>query len=110
VQNILSAGRQQTQDVLSDVEQMLGRARPDAAQARKRATDAGDAALKQVDKARRVAGIGSFPVLNYDHLTAQQIADRVADLTAAQLRKIRDYERRNANRKSVLNAIERKLG
>jgi hypothetical protein len=35
---------------------------------------------------------------------------RLTDLTAAELRKVRDYERRNANRKTVLNSIESKLG
>jgi hypothetical protein len=29
--------------------------------------------------------------------------------TPAELRKVRDYEKRNANRKSVLSAIESKL-
>ena len=58
---------------------------------------------------RRTAGIGTFPILNYDDLTASQIADRVTDLTPAELRKVRDYEKRNANRKSVLDAIARRL-
>jgi len=31
------------------------------------------------------------------------------DLTPAELRKVRDYERRRGNRKSVLDAIEGKL-
>jgi len=42
-------------------------------------------------------------------LTAAQVQSRLDDLTPAQLRKVRDYERRNANRKSVLNAIEKAL-
>nr|MBA3328266.1 hypothetical protein [Solirubrobacterales bacterium] len=70
-----------------------------------------DRALQQVDKARRAAGVGSpFPVIGYDDLTAAQIADRLDDLKPAELRKVRDHERRNANRKSVLGSIERKLG
>jgi uncharacterized protein (DUF433 family) len=51
----------------------------------------------------------AFPISAYDDLTAAQVADRLGDLTPAQLRKVRDYERRNANRKSVLSAIETKL-
>ncbi len=35
---------------------------------------------------------------------------RLEGLTPAELRKVRDYEKRNANRKSVLNSIETKLG
>jgi hypothetical protein len=66
--------------------------------------------LREVDRARRVAGVGpSFPILGYDDLTAAQVNERLDDLDAPELRKVRDYEKRNANRKSVLAAIERKL-
>ena len=51
----------------------------------------------------------TFPVLGYDDLTAAQVVGRLDSLTPAELRKVRDYERRNANRKSVLDAIETKL-
>jgi hypothetical protein len=33
----------------------------------------------------------------------------LADLSPAELRKVRDYERRNANRKGVLSAIQSRL-
>jgi hypothetical protein len=52
----------------------------------------------------------SFPILGYDELTAGQVTSRLADLAPAELRKVRDYEKRNANRKSVLNAVAGKLG
>jgi hypothetical protein len=67
--------------------------------------------VREVDRARRATGIGSnFPVSGYDDLTAAEVGDRIGDLSAPELRKVRDYERRNANRKSVLQNIERKLG
>ena len=66
--------------------------------------------LREVDRARRVAGVGpSFPILGYDDLTAAQVNERLGDLGPAELRKVRDYEKRNANRKSVLAAVEQKL-
>jgi len=66
--------------------------------------------LREVDRARRATGIGpSFPILGYDDLTAAEVDERLRDLSPAELRKVRDYERRNANRKSVLASIERKL-
>jgi hypothetical protein len=37
------------------------------------------------------------------------VTERLADLSPAELRVVRDYEKRNANRKSVLAAVERKL-
>jgi hypothetical protein len=66
--------------------------------------------LREVDRARRAAGVGPpFPILGYDDLTAAQVTERLGDLTPAELRKVRDYEKRNANRKSVLAAVEQKL-
>jgi hypothetical protein len=71
----------------------------------------GDPALQQVDRVRRAAGVGpTFPILGYDELTAGQVNSRLGDLSPAELRKVRDYEKRNANRKSVLNAVGAKLG
>jgi polyhydroxyalkanoate synthesis regulator phasin len=97
---LVGIGRRQTQDLLADLEQLLG----------SRASEATDRIVRRVDRARRAAGIGpSFPILGYDDLTAVQIAERLTDLTPAQLRKVRDYERRNGNRRSVLTAIERAL-
>jgi polyhydroxyalkanoate synthesis regulator phasin len=119
VSGLVERGRRQTTDVLSDLEQLLGRSRGTdvAARARKqveeataRAREAGDQVLAQADRARRAAGVGpSFPILGYDDLTASQVQARLGTLTPAELRKVRDYEKRNANRKSVLSAIEAKL-
>ncbi|MGH2918857.1 MAG: hypothetical protein ACRDLS_09725, partial [Solirubrobacteraceae bacterium] len=70
-----------------------------------------DRALRTVDRARRAARLGSsFPVIGYEDLTAAQVRQRLAGLSPAELRKVRDHERRNANRKSVLGAIEKRLG
>jgi polyhydroxyalkanoate synthesis regulator phasin len=120
--DVLKRGRDQTREVRkqvealrSDMEQLLGRAGGDlskrATEARKRAVrgTAGDRALREVDRARRAAGLGRFPILNYEDLTAAQISERLSDLSPAQLRKVRDHERRNANRKSVLAAVEKEL-
>jgi len=133
VTSLLRRGQKQTNDVLKDLEQLLGRgrdeiegrttgvrkraggavggARKQASGARSRAVRAASPALAQADRARRTAGVGpNFPITAYDDLTADHVVSRLSDLTPAQLRKVRDYERRNANRKTVLNSIESKLG
>ena len=46
----------------------------------------------------------------YEELTARQAIGRLGELSPAVLRSLRDYERRHANRKSVLDEIERVLG
>ena len=100
VQALITAGKRQTEDVMADLEQLLGRQR-----------SAADKVVNQVDKARRAAGFGSgFPIANYDDLAAAQITSRLDDLTPTELRQIRDYERKHGNRKTVLSAVERKLG
>jgi polyhydroxyalkanoate synthesis regulator phasin len=129
VQRLLDLGRKQTEEVLSDLEQLLGRgarggdvvasvrqagerARTRAGSVAKqaRSAPASDRVLREVDRARRAAGIGqSFPILGYDELSAAQVTARLGDLTPAELRKVRDHERRHANRKSVLDSVETKL-
>jgi len=102
--SLIGIGRRQAQDLLTDVESLLG-------MGRRRTSERSDALVRQVDKARRAAGLGpAFPILGYDELTAAQVADRLSDLSPAELRKVRDHERRNANRKSVLTALDRALG
>ncbi|MEA2306125.1 MAG: hypothetical protein QOH43_3405 [Solirubrobacteraceae bacterium] len=105
---LVDAGRRQTQDLLADVEQLLGRSRTEVVS---RAGSSGDRVLREVDRVRRGAGVGpSFPILGYDDLSAAQVVARLDDLKPAELRKVRDHERRAANRKSVLNRIEKRLG
>jgi hypothetical protein len=101
--SLMGIGRRQAQDLLNDVDTLLG-------SGRRRTAGRSDVIVRQVDRARRAAGLGSsFPIMGYDELTAAQIAERLSDLSSAQLRKVRDHERRNANRKSVLTALDRAL-
>jgi polyhydroxyalkanoate synthesis regulator phasin len=102
---LVKRGQRQTNDVLKDLEGLL---RP--ADARGRAVRRASPALAQVDRLRRTAGVGpSFPITGYDDLTADQVKGRLGTLTPAELRKVRDHERRAGKRKTVLSAIESKL-
>jgi hypothetical protein len=63
-----------------------------------------------LEVARRVAGLGpDFPITGYDDLTAAEVVRELDGMGASDLRKVREYERANANRKSVLGAVDRKL-
>src|SRR3954447_3282696 len=127
-QDLFNRGRKQTNDVLADLEQLLGRS-GGVSGARKRGTDAAgrarrqvteatakarsvaDPVLAQADRARRAAGVGpAFPITGYDDLTVAQVESRLGGLSPAELRKIRDYEKRHANRKTILSDIEQRLG
>ena len=110
-QSLIAIGRRQTEELLAEVEGVLDRQKSNAADVRKRTQQATDRVTREVDRARRAAGLGSpFPISGYDDLAAAQITARLDGLTPAELRQVRDYERRHGNRKTVLSAVERKLG
>src|SRR3954447_1107804 len=97
VTEIFARGRRTTEDLMADVDQRLG--------------SPADRVRREVDRARRATGIGPvFPITGYENLTAAQVQARLGDLTPAELRKVRDFERRNANRKTVLSSIDSRLG
>ncbi len=112
VAELVRRGREQTDEMLVDFEQLLGRGRSQLGQATRRArhSEPVDQLVRAADRARRSVGIGSSsPIAGYDELTASQVTARLDGLTAADLRTLRDYEGRHANRKSVLEAIEKAL-
>ena len=112
VSELVDRGRQQTEQLLSDIERLFGRGRQQfgSATTRARRSESLDLLLRSADRARRAVNPGqSFPILGYDELTAAQVQDRLSGLSPAELRKVRDYERRHANRKSVLAAIDKQL-
>lgn len=112
VSELVDRGRQQTEQLLSDVERLFGRGRQQigSATVRARRSESLDLLLRSADRARRTVGTDqAFPILGYDELTATQVQGRLDGLSPAELRRVRDYERRHANRKSVLAAIDKQL-
>jgi hypothetical protein len=100
--------RERIQEVLDDAVERGRMTRDDAAELLAELVRRGTGGIAA--GARRVTGLGpTFPIDDYEDLTAAQVADRLDGLSVAQLRQVRDHERRNANRKTVLSAIERKL-
>jgi polyhydroxyalkanoate synthesis regulator phasin len=106
---LLRRGRLQSEELLAEVERLLeaGRDRLDTAGA---PLGEGLTLLaRTAERARRgMAGDGA-PIAGYDQLTARQVQSELSGLTSTQLGAVRDYERRHANRKTVLDAIERAL-
>jgi hypothetical protein len=103
--------RERIQEVLDDAVDRGRMTRDDATELLheliRRSTAPADRLIREVGRA---AGLGSsFPIAGYDDMTAAQVSEQLDGLTPAELRTVRDHERRNANRKSVLAAIDRKL-
>jgi len=90
VTDVLARGRSQADELLAELEQMFGRV--------------------PIEAARRVTGLGpEFPITGYDDLTAAEVVAELDGMSDQNLRKVRTYERANANRKTVLGAVDRKL-
>ena len=51
----------------------------------------------------------AFPIANYDEQNVAEISKRIDGLTAAQIRKVREYEKRNKNRETLIDQFDRKL-
>jgi hypothetical protein len=52
---------------------------------------------------------GGFPIANYDELNVAEISERLDGLTAAQIREVREYEKRNKDRETLIEQLDRKL-
>ena len=53
---------------------------------------------------------GSMPIPGYDEKSVGEITARLDTLTADQLERLKDYERRNKNRETLIREIERRIG
>ena len=83
------------------------------------ARDAASTAKRTVRKARRVPGVAQvegqvkgavaseddLAIANYNKLNAAEIAEKLAELSQIDLAKVDSYERKNANRKTILDRI-----
>ena len=52
---------------------------------------------------------GVLPIPNYDELNVAEIGERLDALTAAQIREVREHEKRNKNRETLIEQLDRKL-
>jgi polyhydroxyalkanoate synthesis regulator phasin len=93
IQMLVTRGARVTDDVLAEIQRMLGNID----------------ALEVESPANASSGSHRLPINDYDELSAPQVQERLDGLSHAQLRRLREYEQRNANRKTVLERIDRKL-
>ena len=112
VAELVRRGRSGGDDVVSEIEGLLGKGREQIESATKRAarSEPVDRIVRGADRARRAAGVGSsFPINGYADLNVAQVQARLKELSKPELRKVLTYERKHANRKSVVGVIEKLL-
>jgi quercetin dioxygenase-like cupin family protein len=60
-------------------------------------------------KVRTAAGTPTLPIAGYDEMNVEEISERLNDLSAEQIRLLRDYEERNKKRNTLLEQMDRKI-
>jgi hypothetical protein len=78
------------------------------------ATEQTDEILRQTEKATKdaelkAAVLSVLKTPNYDELSVAEISRRLDGLSTEQLRKIREYEKQNKNRETLIEQVDRKI-
>ena len=78
------------------------------------ATEHTDEVLKQAEKATKKAQLrsavfGALQTADYDELTVDEISGRLEGLSTEELGKVREYEKKNKNRETLIEQIDRKI-
>jgi hypothetical protein len=78
------------------------------------ATEQTDKVLRQTEKVAREAELrtavfGALKTTDYDGLTVDEISKRLDGLSAEELKKVREYEKRNKNRDTLLEQLDRRI-
>jgi hypothetical protein len=78
------------------------------------ATERTEDVLRQTEKATREAELrtavfGALKTTDYEGLTVEEVSKRIEGLPTEQLKKVREFEKNNNNRETLLEQIERKI-
>ena len=78
------------------------------------ATEQTDKVLRQTEEATRRAELqtavfGALKTEDYDGLTVAEITEKLDDLSVDELKKLREFEKRNKDRESLVERIDRKI-
>jgi len=78
------------------------------------ATEQTDKVLRQTEKVTReaelrTAVLAALKTANYDELSVAEVSKRIEGLPTEQLKKVREFEKQNKNRETLLEQIDRKI-
>jgi hypothetical protein len=78
------------------------------------ATERTEDVLRQTEKVTReaelrTAVLGALKTANYDELTVEEVSKRIEGLPTEQLKKVREFEKKNKNRETLIEQIDRKI-
>ena len=85
-----------------------------AEEATEQATEQTEEVLRRTEEATkqaelRTAVFGALRTEDYDGLTVDEISKRLDGLSAEQLKEVREFEKRNKDRETLVEQIDRKI-
>jgi hypothetical protein len=114
VQRATQQGLEATQQVARHGLQATEQVAQQGLRVAEEATEQTEEVLRQTEKATRqaeleVAVFGALKTANYDELTVDEISERLEGLSSDELKKVREYEKHNKNRETLIEQIDRKI-
>ena len=106
----LKAAQQNTQQALQATEQVAQQGLRVAEETGKKS----EQAIRKTQEATREAALqtaihSALKTADYDELNVEQVSKKLDGLSAAELKKVREYEKQNKNRDSLVEQIDRKI-
>jgi len=74
-----------------------------------RTTTARDNVTRMADATREAMEEVMFPIVGYDEMNVSKVTEKLEGLSVEELERVRDYERRNKNRETVLERIAQRI-
>jgi hypothetical protein len=67
-------------------------------------------AQRMTDVARKAATAnGGFPIAGYDEMNVEEISEKLDVLSTEELKRVRDHEKRNKNRDTIIEQVDRRI-
>jgi len=114
IQQSTEQGLKATQQVVEQGAEVTQQVARQGLRVAEEATGQTEEVLRQVEEATheaelRTSVLASLETDDYDTLTVAEITEKLGDLSADELKKLREFEKRNKDRESLIERIDRKI-
>ena len=69
----------------------------------------GEQYIENIKVAREARKVAAVPIAGYDELTIEEVKGELEGLSKDELKKVRSYEKKHKNRKTLLEQLDRKI-
>ncbi len=114
IQQTTEQGLKATQQVVEQGAEVTQQVARQGLRVAEEATEQTEETLRQVEEATREAELrtsvlGALETNNYEGMTVAEVTKKLDDLSAEELKQLREFEKRNKDRESLVERIDRKI-